>query len=318
MRTKIISILLVLLSFAGLAHSAGAFWFDYRENVFETGGDNLKEVVLLDNGLVFNTSTRAKTVGDFIKEQDVDLEDSDLVIPGKNGKIYSGSRIVIQRLKEITLAVEGKEMGKQTFLENVEQVLWENNISLGENDIVLPSKLAPVAKEMGIQVIRVVLKEEIEHEDIDYDTVTQEDGELGWRIKKVAQKGVEGILEKKYSVAYHDSQEVSRKLIEKNVIKDPVTEITVQGTYVKVGKSHTGLASWYSYTGELCAASPWLPMGSYARVTNRDNGKSVIVKINDRGPFSTGKIIDLDSVAFQKLAPLGQGVANVRVEEILN
>jgi rare lipoprotein A len=52
--------------------------------------------------------------------------------------------------------------------------------------------------------------------------------------------------------------------------------------------------------------------------TNVDNGKSVIVKINDRGPFSPGRIIDLDKVAFERIASLGAGVINVKMEEIVN
>jgi rare lipoprotein A len=59
-------------------------------------------------------------------------------------------------------------------------------------------------------------------------------------------------------------------------------------------------------------------MGSYVKVTNTANGKSVIVKINDRGPFGGGRIIDLDKVAFQEIASLGQGVAQVKMEEITN
>ena len=71
-------------------------------------------------------------------------------------------------------------------------------------------------------------------------------------------------------------------------------------------------------TGTMSAANPWLPMGSYVKVTNKDNGKSVIVKINDRGPFGPNRIIDLDKVAFEKIASLGQGVANIKMEEITN
>ena len=54
------------------------------------------------------------------------------------------------------------------------------------------------------------------------------------------------------------------------------------------------------------------------KVTNRANGKSVIVKINDRGPFGAGRIIDLDKVAFAKIADLGSGVVDVKMEEIVN
>ncbi len=87
---------------------------------------------------------------------------------------------------------------------------------------------------------------------------------------------------------------------------------------MKLGKSHTGGASWYAWTGTMAAANPWLPKGSYVKVTNLENGKSVIVVINDRGPFVPGRIIDLDKVAFAKIASVGAGVISVKMEEITN
>ena len=61
------------------------------------------------------------------------------------------------------------------------------------------------------------------------------------------------------------------------------------------------------------AASPWLPFGTIVRVTNLANGRSVSVVINDRGPYGPGRIIDLCSPAFSAIAPLGQGLAKVRI-----
>ncbi len=79
-----------------------------------------------------------------------------------------------------------------------------------------------------------------------------------------------------------------------------------------------GSASWYAYKGCDCAASPDFPKGSYVKVTRlNDPSKSVIVRINDYGPerdIFPDRVIDLDKVAFQKIAPLGAGLTNVRVE----
>jgi rare lipoprotein A len=61
------------------------------------------------------------------------------------------------------------------------------------------------------------------------------------------------------------------------------------------------------------AAHKTLPFGTVVTVTNLDNGASVTVTINDRGPFVDGRIIDLCDGAFAQIAPLGQGVANVRI-----
>ncbi|MGV8989894.1 MAG: septal ring lytic transglycosylase RlpA family protein [Thiobacillus sp.] len=94
--------------------------------------------------------------------------------------------------------------------------------------------------------------------------------------------------------------------------------------------SQEGLASWYgrrfhgkkTSSGEpydmyaMTAAHPTLPIPSYARVTSLVNGRSVVVRINDRGPFHKNRLIDLSYTAAHKLGYLGKGSARVRVESI--
>ncbi len=65
---------------------------------------------------------------------------------------------------------------------------------------------------------------------------------------------------------------------------------------------------------ELSAAHKTLPLGTVVRVTNLDNGKSVVVPINDRGPFVKNRIIDLSYGAAKVLGMIGPGTARVRVE----
>ena len=98
-----------------------------------------------------------------------------------------------------------------------------------------------------------------------------------------------------------------------------------------VGYDRQGLASWYgrkfhgqtTSSGEiydmfqLTAAHRSLPIPSYARVTNRDNGKATIVRINDRGPFHASRIIDLSYASAVKLGFEDTGTARVRVESLL-
>jgi len=89
-------------------------------------------------------------------------------------------------------------------------------------------------------------------------------------------------------------------------------------------KGQTGRASWYDLeaktaSGEamdsqaLTAAHPSLPFGSKVTVANLDNGRSVVVRINDRGPFSKGRIIDVSRAAAEQLGMIGAGVARVSV-----
>ena len=97
-----------------------------------------------------------------------------------------------------------------------------------------------------------------------------------------------------------------------------------------VGYTESGKASYYAMkfqskktaSGELydraknTAAHKKLPFGTKVRVTNIKNNRSVIVKINDRGPFVKGRIVDLSSSAFSRLANLGAGVIEVKIEVI--
>ncbi len=111
--------------------------------------------------------------------------------------------------------------------------------------------------------------------------------------------------------------------------------------YSALGQSYTpmtsympykqrGIASWYGkrYHGQktssgeqydmfqMTAAHTILPIPSYAKVTNPDNGRSVIVRINDRGPFHSDRIIDLSYAAAHKLDLIGKGSGLVEVEAI--
>lgn len=66
----------------------------------------------------------------------------------------------------------------------------------------------------------------------------------------------------------------------------------------------------------VSAAHRYLPFGTKLEVTNLDNNKKVIVRINDRGPFIHGRVIDLSYGAFSKIANPSQGVATVCIKEI--
>ena len=96
------------------------------------------------------------------------------------------------------------------------------------------------------------------------------------------------------------------------------------------GHRELGRAAWYGIVGNrtasgeildtqtATAAHRSLPLASYAKVTSLDNGRSVIVKINDRGPYTRGRIIDLSPRAADVLEMKRAGVAAVAVEPLVN
>ena len=94
--------------------------------------------------------------------------------------------------------------------------------------------------------------------------------------------------------------------------------------------SAVGMASWYgaafhgrrTANGEvydmasITAAHPTMPLPSYARVTNTENGYSVIVRVNDRGPYHGGRVMDVSSRAADVLGFKGAGTARIKVEYV--
>ena len=94
------------------------------------------------------------------------------------------------------------------------------------------------------------------------------------------------------------------------------------------GSSQSGIASYYGKglhgsrtasgerhnRNEMVAAHKSLPFGTKVKVTNLSNGKEVVVKINDRGPFVKGRVIDLSYGAFSKIENPGKGITKVKLE----
>lgn len=96
----------------------------------------------------------------------------------------------------------------------------------------------------------------------------------------------------------------------------PYTERGTASWYGRMFDGHmTSDGETYNMYG-MTAAHPTLPIPSYARVTNLANGRSVIVRINDRGPFLNHRIIDLSYAAAYKLGYVGNGTGEVEVQKI--
>ncbi|MBI2439482.1 MAG: G5 domain-containing protein [Candidatus Moranbacteria bacterium] len=278
-----------------------------------------KNICLVDEGMTFSLRHHTgQTVSDFLEQEKIFLGPKDIVFPEKESKVFFNTCVYIDRAQKIIVVVDKKEQEIFVQAPTIEGALVEGGVVLDEDDIVKPGRGEGIISDMIIRITRVEIEEQSVEKAVSFEKKTVEDDKLSWRKTSVTQKGEKGIDRLTYRVSKHDGKEVNRKLIKTERIKEPVTEITTQGTYVKLGKSHRGAASWYAWTGTMAAANPWLPKGSYVKVTNMANGKSVIVVINDRGPFVPGRIIDLDKVAFAQIASVGAGVIDVKMEEITN
>jgi rare lipoprotein A len=143
---------------------------------------------------------------------------------------------------------------------------------------------------------------------------------------KAERQNIQNISIQKISeVSPHETRKNTNKLPRKS------SRLAFQGIKNSGGSYNEGWASWYgpgfdgNYTAsgeifnqyDMTAAHPSLPFGTLVQVTNLDNGASVTVRINDRGPFAGGRIIDLSAGAAEALGMIYSGEAYVALE-ILN
>ncbi|TAN22471.1 MAG: hypothetical protein EPN30_08430 [Actinomycetota bacterium] len=98
----------------------------------------------------------------------------------------------------------------------------------------------------------------------------------------------------------------------------PSPKVTVNTVHyvapvVNYSNMRTGQASWYSATPGTCA-NTWLPFGTLVRVTNLASGASTTCRVEDRGPYIGGRILDLSESSFSQIAGLGSGVINIKMQ----
>ncbi len=222
-----------------------------------------------------------------------------------------GSKVEIERANVIYV-VEGKRKRKyRSFAADVNSFLAEKEIELGEKDKISPELSAAVGDGSEIVITRVKETNVEVRKTIPLETVEKEDSTLEKGKKEVLEKGEAGERKLTYLIRREDGEEVFRKLVSDVVTKPMKKRVIKKGT--KLPYISSGVATWYGGVPAKTAAHKKLPRGTMVKVTNLSNGKSVIVKINDYGPV--GAEIDLSKDAFEAIAPIGAGRANVKLEK---
>lgn len=162
--------------------------------------------------------------------------------------------------------------------------------------------------------------------DIPFDNTEEHlyvDTPLGeWLTKYTAHAGERGIVNIYSTNTVNPSQEMTRgylaEIIYRTIMSRTQGYHFGKATYYGAALHGNGTASGETFDMyAMTAAHKTLPFGTMVKVTNLANGEYVEVKINDRGPYGYGRVIDLSSAAFEEIASLGTGVINVQYEIIL-
>jgi uncharacterized protein YabE (DUF348 family) len=230
--------------------------------------------------------------------------------PSRGAAVEDGDVIVYKPAVDVRLTVGGNPRQVITNAEDVGLLLDDLGVEIGPDDIVEPRLGTPLEAGMDVRVIRVAYREMSEEAPIAYQTEVRKSDDLLQGVRVVQQQGVPGLLQKTFQVRLEDGREVERKLLRTQVLREPIPHVVIEGT--RPPHVQTGLASWYQRDG-MVAAHRTLPFGTQVKVTNLATGGSVVVVINDRGPYVGGRIIDLSDDAYAQLANLGSGTIQVRL-----
>jgi uncharacterized protein YabE (DUF348 family) len=219
----------------------------------------------------------------------------------------------------------------------VADALRSAGITLGIHDEITPDLSTALTDNLAITIARVEIRTVVKPVAVPYTTTTQNDATLASGTKKVQTPGVNGQAAETWEQTVRDGTLVGEVRVSSAITAAAHAQVTLVGT--KTATSATTPASTTPATGNSCgvswyasgsrtangeafnpdgltAASKTLPFNTQVKVTNPANGKSVIVRINDRGPYVTGRCLDLARGAFSQIASLGAGAITATWEVV--
>jgi resuscitation-promoting factor RpfB len=221
----------------------------------------------------------------------------------------------------VRVVVAGKVHDVLTDARTTGELLSAMGITPDAHDRVQPSLSTPlhVGARVVFDRVQILLREL--RRSIPYATRTTWTTDLEPGQTRVVSPGMAGLAFVTARVVVVNGRVESSETIAKRVVRPAVDAVLLSGPASPTipqgpagGHGASGQATWYDppWSG-LTAASPWIPFGTHVTVTDLATGRTVIVVIDDRGPFAAGRIIDLSPEAFSLLAPLGRGVLDVRI-----
>lgn len=227
-------------------------------------------------------------------------------------------------LKSVSINADGGTVPLSTTSLTVKEALDDAKISYDSDDIITPTLESKVTDANTISIVRVTSSTRVQENAIAFSTVNTNDANLAVGQTKVVQAGVNGSEQVTYTQTLQDGKVVNESVASRVIIKSPISKIIAVGTKKTVAKKSTqsvqasgtsgstqsGKASFYDYKQGTCAHKT-LAMGTIVTVTNTANGKSTTCRVADRGPFSEGRIIDLERGVFAAIASTSTGVINV-------
>ncbi len=220
----------------------------------------------------------------------------------------------------VRAVVAGKVYGVISNARTAGELLSAMGITPGVDDRVQPPPSTPLHSGSLVVYDRVQVLTRSAIRSIPFATRTTWSAQLSAGQVRVVSPGRAGLANVTERVVIVNGRVETRTVLMRDTFRHPTPEVRESGpespNLLKGSSGRaTGKATWYDppWSG-FTAASPWIPFGTPVTVTDLATGRTVIVVIDDRGPFSPGRIIDLSPEAFSILAPVGRGVLDVRID----
>ena len=188
------------------------------------------EVKINDNGNVISTYVYSKTVEDALKEAGIKVSEYDKLSLDKKANLKLEKSIDIIRAKAVNLAVNGENKTVYTTLASVGELLDENKIEVGENELLLIPRETEITDGITVEIIAKVFTEVTEDEIIPYKTVQKANYNMQKGSTRVSKNGVDGAKKVTYRVLMHNGEVLEKEAISEKITKNPVDKIIEYGT----------------------------------------------------------------------------------------
>lgn len=279
--------------------------------------------------------TTARSVGEALAFLNLDAADSKFSASRSATIGRSGLSLEIATAKDVTLTVAGKP-SQLTVAGTVADALAKAGITPDADDKVTPAADADLADGLAITFVDVETKTRSQLTAIPFTKSEVKSDKLDRGTSKVTTEGRDGVARETWLDTFEDGVLAGSVLQGRVVSAQPVQQVTTVGTRKPAASSGGDLsqavgstckASYYwepqmTASGErfnpnaMTAAHKTLPLGSRVKVTNLANGRTTIVRINDRGPYIAGRCLDLSRAAMQAVGGTSAGVIRVAYQVV--
>jgi len=196
------------------------------------GAEGGKSVTVNDGGRIYHATTTAKTVGSFLSRNGIEISENDVTDVSLDAPITGNMSVLIRRASTVTVYNEDGAHVVNMLTGTVADALTLAGIEVRDQDEVYPARDTYVTSGMSISIVRVDTEIITETEPLYYKEITKNDPTLAKGRKLLSRKGENGVQENQIKVTYKNGVEVLRETVSETVVKEPVDEITLIGTYV--------------------------------------------------------------------------------------